>query len=319
MLHRIAAVFALLFCLLACVPALAQTDAARTVQLIGEANAAYDGGDYMTALQKYREAYVSSGEDARVLYRIGMTYENLKNYQRAREHFELFLLADPKTKYAERVRRKISNLTKLEQTLQSRLSIVTAPSGANVWVDVTTGRPAGVTPVELPVGPGRHTLVIQKEGFNEIRVDVEVGEGQTVERSYDLGGQGVAQPAEPPPAVEQPAPAPPPSTNAPAPPEMAMGPETRVFLGPSRGTAALAWLSIAAGWGFLVAAGIMTLDGFFPGGLVGGSYFVGGGLVVLGGYLLWFRNYRKTLPPAATTQGPWNPPPHRAMGLQLRF
>ena len=92
-------------------------------------NAAYDAGDFREALRKYRAAYELT-DDARILYRVGQTYEHLANYQRAREHLELFLLAEPDTPHADRVIEKIESLKTLEASLQSSIDIATTPARA---------------------------------------------------------------------------------------------------------------------------------------------------------------------------------------------
>lgn len=294
--------------------AVAQDDAARAIELVTQANQLYDSGDFRPALAKYREAY-SITSDSRVLYRIGITYENLANYQRAREHLELYLLAEPDSQYAGRVKSKIDNLRNLEKSLQSTVRIETQPAGASVWLDFEAGKPAGVTPVRLPVGPGAHELLIRKEGFEDVRDRIDVGAGETVEKTYDLGtGAALAEkpvenPTEQAEQTEQTQPTDDPSLYA--------GQPSKARIGPSPGLAAMSWLSIGVGWALVIGSGIFAGAAIGDGGLIGSGFVAGAGLVALGAYFLWFRDYTKDLP-AATATG-FSPPPQRVVGIGLRF
>lgn len=289
----------------------AQDDKARAIELIGEANAAYDEGNFRDALVRYREAYDIT-EDPRVLYRIGLTYENLANYQRAREHLELFLLAEPDTKYAGRVKSKIENLRKLETNLQASIRVTSVPEGASVWINDDRGKPAGVTPVRIPVGPGSHTLKLEKDGYEPIQAKVEVETGETVEQAFDLEGGGVAQTDETETSDE--------TTEETADETMTRdeyeftGEPSRTYIGPSTGVTVLCWLSIAVGWlaiggavgGEAVLLGTATRAGY--GGLA---------LIALGGYFLWFHDWSRGLPDARA--GAESSPSARFLGVRWKF
>src|SRR5690606_32733210 len=133
-------------------------------------------------LSDYQLSY-SLTKDDRVLYRIGLCYENLSNYQRAREHLELYLLADPRSQYRDRIEAKLSTLRELEATMQAFLSVTTDPPGGRVWVNRKDGPPAGIAPARIPVGPGTHTVLVRL-GEREIEDRVTVAERETVERTY---------------------------------------------------------------------------------------------------------------------------------------
>lgn len=304
-------------------PAFAQDDKARAIELISQANSSYDGGDFRTALEKYREAYGIT-EDPRVLYRIGLTYENLANYQRAREHLELFLLAEPNSKYAGRVKSKVENLRKLEANLQSSVRVESTPAGAQVWIDTEIGKPMGVTPVRIPVGPGGHSVLLKKEGFDPVRATFSVEAGQTVEKAFDLDSGESTDPEAPvaqPPVAEAPVESTEPPTQQPQQPRAPelIGVPTRVSLGPSTGVAALSWISLSVGFAVLTLSTIAAAGGFFlaPDGLAT-AFIIGGGLTILGGYFLWIHDYTRSLPRVDTAGLP-SIPPSPAAGVGFRF
>lgn len=163
----------------------AQDDKAKAIQLIKEANAATEQGEHRDALLKYKAAFDLT-EDPRILYRVGLSYESLGNYQRAREHLELYLFADPDSEYKDRIEKKIALLEEKEKTLQARVEIASNPSGALVFVDGVRNKPYGKTPLVLPVGPGKHTLLVKKGGAEQT-FSVTISEGQTVTQTIELG------------------------------------------------------------------------------------------------------------------------------------
>jgi hypothetical protein len=289
----------------------AQDDTARAIELITKANEAYDAGNFREALSDYREAYDIS-EDPRVLYRIGLTYENLANYQRAREHLELFLLAEPDSKYAGRVKSKIENLRKLEANLQAAIRVTSVPEGADVWVNAEQGKPAGVTPVRIPVGPGTHTLILKKEGYETLRSDVTVDTGETVEQAFDLEGGGATAETDTGEGGDETSE----STEATAEEDYEFtGQPSRTYLGPSTGVTVLCWLSIAVGWIALAGASSFTAAATGPSAFRGG--FFGAALMAVGGYFLWFHDWSENLPPAQA--GSEAPAEASFLGMGFRF
>lgn len=290
-------------------PATAQ-DRGAAIQLITDANAAYEAGQFKDALGKYREAYDLT-EDARILYRIGLTYEHLANYQRAREHLELFLLAEPSTPHADRVQKKIENLKTFEASLQSSIDVTTEPARADVFLDDEQGRPVGVSPVRIPVGPGTHVVIVKKEGFEPIRDEVVVDANQTVERAYQLAGPGTAEDPEPDVTSE------PQTEEAPVtepPPPAMVGATTRVRVGPSTGTAVVLWTAVAIGWAVLVIGG--GLSGAGQSGIGGGGVLLGAAIGGIGGYFLFFHDWTGHLPPAPATA---TVPAGRGIGFGVSF
>src|SRR5690554_6162261 len=78
--------------LLCCAPLHAQPSE-EALDRVRDANAHYDAGEFSDALLKYRQAYDVLA-DVRLLYRIGLSYENLGNYARARQALLRYLELD---------------------------------------------------------------------------------------------------------------------------------------------------------------------------------------------------------------------------------
>ncbi len=277
-------------------PAWAQDDRGRAIQLITDANGDYERGEFRDALRKYRSAYEIT-DDPRVLYRIGLTYENLANYQRAREHLELFLLAEPSTKYRDRVEKKIATLSEQEAALQAAIQVESDPPGAEVYLYDDTGRPSGVTPIRLPVGPGTHLLIVKKEGHEAAREEVTVEPAATVERKYELGGGVAAEEPEELEAENQHEEKLPVADPVPHDPRVV----TMVRLKPSTGVSFLMWTLVGVGWvAAIVGAAVASANPFArDAGYATLAAGVGG--IGIGGYFLWFHDWNKNLRRAAPT------------------
>ncbi|WP_233497067.1 PEGA domain-containing protein [Lujinxingia litoralis] len=153
---------------------------------VREANGHYDAGEFDDALLKYRQAY-DVLEDVRLLYRIGLSYENLGNYARARQMLLRYLELDEESPVEGRVRAKIDQLRDLETNIQAYLAIETVPSGATVYLNGYMGQAEGTAPLTMPVGAGENVVTLVFPDRQRLQVVVDVGAGQRVERLFQVG------------------------------------------------------------------------------------------------------------------------------------
>lgn len=262
--------------LLAPQTAAAQDDKAKAVQLIKEANAHTDAGEHRPALMKYKAAF-DIMEDPRILYRIGLAYEELSNYQRAREHLELYLFADPKSEYKDRIEKKIALLKEKEKTLQARIQINSNPAGARVFVDGERNKPFGKTPLTLPVGPGEHSLIVAM-GEAKKTISVKVGEGETVTETVELGPDAlVEKTVTPNEGAEEVA-----TGGGKLEPARPAGSVTRVDIAPPTFLLVIGWALIT------VSSAMFMVAGFGLSESPGIVYTIAAASLVGGGYILWF-------------------------------
>lgn len=75
------------------------------------------------------------------------------------------------------------NLVRLDRS--GMLLIRSPQAGAGVSID---GRPVGQVPIELPLGPGEHEVLVTKDGFKPSKSRVVVVTGQRKETTIDLAG-----------------------------------------------------------------------------------------------------------------------------------
>lgn len=163
--------------------AVAQSDPLDKVRA---ANTHYDNGEFASALRLYREAYDQMG-DARLLYRIGLSYEHVGNYRRARQFLEKYLEKDQDSPVRGRVEANIASLQRLEDSIQSILVIDTEPQGAQVFLYGYLGEAEGRTPAEIPVGAGINQVTLVFEGGQRLEVPIEVRAGGREERFFSIG------------------------------------------------------------------------------------------------------------------------------------
>lgn len=191
-------------------PAVALAQDGAALDLVRSANNHYDEGRFRDALRQYREAH-DSLRDVRLLYRIGLSYEQIGNYQRAREYLARYLREDDDSPVKGRVEAKIDQLRSLEENIQAFLKIETEPSGAQIFIHGYMGTPEGRSPAKIPVGAGdNHVTLVFPEG-QRLEVVIDVGPGQTEEKFYQVGTAAAAPPpppkevaqAEPEPAEEE--------------------------------------------------------------------------------------------------------------------
>jgi hypothetical protein len=280
-------IWVVVFCLLMSFPCFAQPmgDKREAIALIEQANEEFEAGEFSSALTKYRKAY-RWAPDSRLLYRIGLTYESMGNYQRAREHYELFVLQQPTHEYGPRIKKKITTLRDQEKG-QAFLTLDSTPAGATIFVG-DEEEAAGMTPSKLPIHPGTHVVRFVMDGYAPIQDEVEVGEGQDVRRSYDLakGEEVVADEVQDEVIVVQ-------DIETPAAPAEVF--VHQVNFGPPTSVRVLGWTGVVAGF-WTTAVGI-----FF------GQYsMAGAGLAALGlgSYGIFIHDWESGLPDVEAQQSP---------------
>lgn len=169
-----------------------------------EASSHFDRGvtlsseaDYSGALVEFRRAY-ELAPNPLVLYNIGQTYFQLRNYAAALTHFERFLAeAGANPPHAAEVEQNIA-------TLQSRVGKVDVESNlaGDVLVD---GEPSGKTPqTGLRISIGRHRVAVKPVGqpLQEKTIELSAGDAVPLKFVFDSTTPAPAPLVAPPPAED---------------------------------------------------------------------------------------------------------------------
>ncbi len=148
--------------------------------------AAYETGDFETALAEFSEAYKTKAHPT-VLKSIAECQVQLGEMTTAVETFENYL-ADPEAEDRESIQARLDEL----KSTPSDVAVSSAPEGASFSVagdDVT-----GVAPATLQLPPGEHLVTFVLEGYEPLEksVTVVLGENSELLADFLTEGQPVA-------------------------------------------------------------------------------------------------------------------------------
>ncbi|MFB6265165.1 MAG: PEGA domain-containing protein [Bradymonadaceae bacterium] len=158
---------------------LSEQERSRVQSYVKKGRAAYNQGNFETSLDAFQNA-LELLEHPDFVYRVALAHERLGHLREAIDAYRRFLeMAPPDAKDRGKVRRTIEKLRQRLNERQPTLEVSTQPSGAKVVVDGESG-PRGRTSMRVPVEPGKHTVVLHKEGFESVRRTVEIAPGETM-------------------------------------------------------------------------------------------------------------------------------------------
>jgi hypothetical protein len=179
-------------------PARAQRPARPPVALAdvltGAAKDAYNAGklllvnsDFQGALTKFQQAYDLS-KDPRLLYNMAICQKNLHAYARMQKlllQYERDAGAAMAPDQRVLVDSALAAIAGLVGAVQITLVPAGASDGATVQVD---GEPAGTTPLRdaIIVDLGKHTIRVQKDGFDPLERTVDISGGGATQVSLTL-------------------------------------------------------------------------------------------------------------------------------------
>ncbi|MBX3260879.1 MAG: PEGA domain-containing protein, partial [Labilithrix sp.] len=198
----------------------------------------FKANDYAGALADF-EASLAAKDDPATQRYIALSHDNLQSYPEAVAAYEKFIAANP-----PKLKDEVEEATKRVEAIKAmpgKVKIETTPPGASVVIDTAQVPYEKVTPVEIELAPGKHTLLIGAEGFENTTKEIEVTYASKQEVNAELVKKEPPPPPPPPVVAEQPAPAPAPPP--PPPPE----PRSKV---PAYVTGAVAIVAAGVGTGF---------------------------------------------------------------------
>jgi hypothetical protein len=140
-------------------------------------------GDYLSALKRFQQAYATY-PSPKILFNLAQTYRELGRKVAALDAYERFLRDTPAN-----TRRKLVRLArKRVQALKGQLGtlrVEVSSPGAAILID---GQEVGLSPMDVPqrVEPGRHVVVVRREGYLTATETVTVRAGKRVTRQIRL-------------------------------------------------------------------------------------------------------------------------------------
>jgi hypothetical protein len=193
-------------------PADAKPNLNEAKKRYGAGEKKYNDKDYAGALVEFQaaDAIKSTGHATRY---IGLCQEQLGHFQEAVDAYEKFLANVPKgmDAAADDIKARVAKI----KAMPGKVHFETVPAGAQIVVD---DKPLGVTPADLDVAPGTHTikLVLDKYETKTSTLDVKYASKASVTetlmaKAVDTTPPPVATTTAPPPASTAPPPPPPPA------------------------------------------------------------------------------------------------------------
>jgi tetratricopeptide (TPR) repeat protein len=253
----------------ASVPASSGDDPARTAHakaLFEKAASAYSGGRYYEAIEDFLEVERVYPND-QLPYNIAKAYDNLGSRPGALRYYRDYLRRSPDAPDREAV---VTRVRELEAALAERgvqqVTVFSDPPEATVLLD---DQPVGLTPWTGETWPGRHRVVVQKRGYLEHEVVMELDALKAEEVNLEL----TRAPVTPPPPAPIPV-----SNDKPWPLTRRMSVLTWATL--ATGTAALGTAIAIEATAGSKSSHITPATGFFAG--------LGTAAAVVGGVMLYF-------------------------------
>jgi tetratricopeptide (TPR) repeat protein len=145
--------------------------------LKAEADAAYESGDHVRALQKLEQAWLAEQRPG-LLANQGLVLERLGEPARAARIYERYLETHPAPALAALAREALHRV-RPPQRFES------TPSGATLYVDGAPA-PVGKTPADVSLTVGAHTVRVELDGFTTARLDLIVQPGASEVRRLML-------------------------------------------------------------------------------------------------------------------------------------
>lgn len=163
-------------------PALADNTADEADIAFELGNDAYSHGNYTEALRSYFTSY-RLVPNRNVLFNIARCFEALGKFNEAYRYYNDLLVEDLPTEDADEVSRSLERL----RPKVALVRVTTTPKGADVFVDRTDLGSRGRSPQTLALTPGRHKVLVRKDGYRPTESIVTVTKGREVPLDLDMG------------------------------------------------------------------------------------------------------------------------------------
>lgn len=159
-------------------PTLAQQGGARAIKsLLRKGNRAFATGDYPAAYDAFRQGYELSPKNP--VFLRSMAYSLLKMYQheKARKRIQQYIKAYPRAKDRNKMRGIVSGL---EVVVKTKIAVQSTPPGAALFIDAEAAGRVGKTPYKGTIHPGKHSLILKRDGYYITIKDFEIKPKQSL-------------------------------------------------------------------------------------------------------------------------------------------
>ena len=184
-------------------PATDDEKRAEARRLYSEAEEKLKASDYAAAFKLY-EAANNLVPAPITIFKMAHCKDQLGEAAEALVYYRAFLAGNPPSSLEARVAEAKARVAELETKVPVAIKLSSEPAGATVTVN---GEPReGVTPLELQLLPGRHTVRLELAGHETLEQEIEVKPGDPQTVALTLAAAAPAEPVEetPPPVAPPP-------------------------------------------------------------------------------------------------------------------
>ena len=200
----------------------------------------FKANDFQGALADFQASETAKADPATERY-LAMAQDNLQAFPEAVASYEKFIAANPPGMKAQ-----VEEATKRVEAIKAmggKVHVETVPPGASLVIDTSTTPYEKVTPTDLDLPAGHHTVLIGAEGYENSTKEIDVGFASKQDLKVELAKKEVPPP--PPPVAAETA------TQPAAPPPPPPEPRSKI---PAYVTGAVAIAAAGVGIGFGVRA-----------------------------------------------------------------
>ncbi|WP_240359618.1 TonB-dependent receptor domain-containing protein [Pyxidicoccus trucidator] len=162
-------------------PVLADNNADEADIAFELGNEAYSKGQYAEALRSYFTSY-RLVPNRNVLFNIARCFEALNKFNEAYRYYNDLLTEDLPSDDAAEVSRSVERL----RPKVALVRVTTNPKGADVYVDRMDLGSRGRSPQTLALTPGRHKIMVKKDGYRPAEATLALVRGRETEQTFEL-------------------------------------------------------------------------------------------------------------------------------------
>lgn len=139
---------------------------------------AYRQGKFRQAISQFAKAQTLKPHPI-ILFNLGQCHRQLREHAKALLYYKLYLSQRPRATNRAEVRRFIKSMAskaaeKARLRQLGKLTVITHPAGARLFVDKFRGRPQGVSPATLSLKAGQHVLEVRLAGYRTVYRKVSI-------------------------------------------------------------------------------------------------------------------------------------------------
>lgn len=161
-----------------------EDDLKRARKLFGEAQSAFKAKKYKDAATKYKASYELSNRP-KILFYLAEAHAEAGDLLEAQASYQAYLDKVPDADNGDEVLDLIRALGKRIKREYGSYEIVTKTEGREIYVD-GAGDSQCVTPCELKLKPGSHTIVLRGDGVPELTKELDVSAGDQEKLSLSM-------------------------------------------------------------------------------------------------------------------------------------